>query len=73
MYLTPQEKGDMNWKGLFFIDWRPDVILALSVCFHAATEVRSDLATTLAAERMVKKKEKRRRRKKKSQVWRQTK
>lgn len=39
----------MNWKELFFIDWRPDVIPALSVCFHAATEVRSDLATTLAA------------------------
>lgn len=46
----------MNGKELFFIDWRPDVILALSACFHAAAEVRSDLATKPAAERMVKKK-----------------
>lgn len=55
VYLTPEERGDMNWNELFFTDWSPDVIPALSVCFHAAAEVRSELATNTAGEKMVKK------------------
>lgn len=38
----------MKWNELFFIDRHPDVIPALSLCFQAVAEVRSDLATNTA-------------------------
>lgn len=38
----------MKWNELFFIDWHPDVIPAFCVCFHAAAEMRSELAANAA-------------------------
>ena len=57
-------RRDMKWNELFFIDWHPDVILALCVCFHAVAEMRSELATNAAkrenGEKCVEREERRR-------------
>lgn len=49
---------------IFFNDWSPDVIPALCVCFHAAAELRSELATDTSGENPQKNVKRRRRQKK---------